>query len=129
MQDVFLRALTRVGTARKCWPLETWMLSIMITEGRRRGVVARPVLEAPTGELARETGDGDPRTAAVRSVLVTLPRRQREVAFLRYFADLDEATIAARLGIHRGTVSATLHRVRERARQAIADEGIATPAA
>jgi RNA polymerase sigma factor (sigma-70 family) len=58
-----------------------------------------------------------------------LPLRQREIAFLRYFADLDEASIAARLCIHRGTVASTLHRVRERVRQAIDDEGSAAAAA
>src|SRR6476661_5859509 len=99
MQDAFVRGLARIGTARQYWPLETWMFSIMIAESRRRAV-AGPVFEA----LPRE------------EALATLPLRQREIAFLRYFADLDEASIAARLGIHRGSVASTLYRVRERVR-------------
>jgi len=118
MQDAFLCALQRVGTARQYWPLETWMFSIMIAESRRRPVTAR-ASEAQPPTAVHETGDGDPRIAAVRSLLGTLPPRQREVAFLRYFADLDEASIATRLGIHRGTVASVLHRVRERLRRAI----------
>ena len=128
MQDAFVRGLARIGTARQYWPLETWMFSIMIAESRRRAV-ARPVFEALPREAACATDDGDPRAVAVRSALATLPLRQREIAFLRYFADLDEASIAARLCIHRGTVASTLHRVRERVRQAIDDEGSAAAAA
>jgi DNA-directed RNA polymerase specialized sigma24 family protein len=90
------------------------MFGIVLVESRRPAV-AKPVLEAPARDVAPETGDGDPRTAAVRSALENLPARQREIAFLRYFADLDEASIAA-----------ALHRVRERVRQAIDDDEIAS---
>ena len=117
-----------VETARQYWSLETWMFSIMVAESRRRAR-ARPVLEARARDVAHETDDGDPRAAAVRSVLATLPPRQREVAFLRYFADLDEASIAARLGIRRGTVASTLHCVRERVRRSIDEAGVTTAAA
>ena len=44
----------------------------------------------------------------VRRFVAALPPRQREVIFLRYFADLDYATIAHVLGLALGTVSATL---------------------
>ena len=128
MQDAFLRGLAMVETARQYWSLETWMFSIMVAESRRRAR-ARPVLEARARDVAHETDDGDSRAAAVRSVLATLPPRQREVAFLRYFADLDEASIAARLGIHRGTVASTLHCVRERVRRSIDEAGVTTAAA
>jgi RNA polymerase sigma factor (sigma-70 family) len=46
---------------------------------------------------------------AVREALRALPERQRLALFLRYYADLDYAAIAAALGVARGTVSATLH--------------------
>ncbi len=38
------------------------------------------------------------------SALAELPSRQREVLVLRYYLDLDEAGIAAELGISRGAV-------------------------
>jgi RNA polymerase sigma-70 factor (sigma-E family) len=46
----------------------------------------------------------------VVAALRTLPRRQREVLVLRYWADLGEAAIAETLGISRGTVKSTAAR-------------------
>jgi RNA polymerase sigma factor (sigma-70 family) len=120
-QDAFVRALERVGTMREYWPLETWIFACMVG-ARRRATVAGPVPEAPARAVSPYEGDGDPRAAAVRSVLERLTTRQREVVFLRYFADLDEASIAARLGICRGTVASTLHRVHARMRPALDGE-------
>jgi RNA polymerase sigma factor (sigma-70 family) len=44
------------------------------------------------------------RRRAVLDALQHLPQRQREVLVLRYYADLDEASIAEHLGISRGAV-------------------------
>ena len=44
------------------------------------------------------------RRATVLAALRALPRRQREVLALRYYADLSEAEIAETLGISRGAV-------------------------
>ena len=48
----------------------------------------------------------------MRAALTLLPERQRIVIFLRYYVDLDYATIAAILEISEGTVAATLHSAR-----------------
>jgi RNA polymerase sigma-70 factor (sigma-E family) len=50
------------------------------------------------------------RRRAVLAALQALPERQREVVVLRYYADLDEASIAAALGITRGAVKSHAHR-------------------
>ncbi|WP_370948473.1 sigma-70 family RNA polymerase sigma factor [Amycolatopsis sp. cg5] len=54
----------------------------------------------------------------LREALRSLSRRQREVLVLRYWLDLDQATIAETLGLALGTVKATtsqaLDRLRER---------------
>jgi RNA polymerase sigma factor (sigma-70 family) len=47
--------------------------------------------------------------ADVRLLVARLPRRQREVIFLRYYGGLDYASIAHVLGISSGSVGATLH--------------------
>ena len=72
---------------------------------RHRGVQARrlpePPEDAPAADealLARE------RRQRVLDAVQQLPRRQREVIALRYYLDLDEATIAETLGISRGAV-------------------------
>ena len=47
---------------------------------------------------------------AVVTALGSLPRRQREVLVLRYFAEMSEAEIAAAVGVSRGTVKSTAAR-------------------
>ena len=47
---------------------------------------------------------------ALVDALQRLPRRQREVVALRYFADQSEATIALQLGVSAGSVKSHLHR-------------------
>jgi RNA polymerase sigma factor (sigma-70 family) len=46
----------------------------------------------------------------VRQALQALPRRQRAVLVLRYFADLPEADVAVLLGCSAGTVKTHAHR-------------------
>jgi len=46
---------------------------------------------------------------AVRAAVAALPRRQREVVCLRFYADLPVAIAAARLGVAEGTVRALTH--------------------
>ncbi len=71
--------------------------------------MARERSDAPL-ELVNQTaanGQGeDP--LGVAALISTLPGRQREVLFLRYYADLEYQTIADVLEIEVGTVSATL---------------------
>jgi RNA polymerase sigma-70 factor (sigma-E family) len=72
---------------------------------RHRGVEARYVAPVPRdapgaddSALARE------RRQLVLDALHQLSERQREVLTLRYYLDLDEASIADQLGISRGAV-------------------------
>jgi len=81
--DVYLRRAVLNGS-RSWW--------------RRRGSRERPV-EQPTdrpapGDLGAETAERD----ALWRNLSRLPARQRAVLVLRYYEDLDDATIAAVLG-------------------------------
>ena len=56
----------------------------------------------------RSTVNGDAGSVGRPTGIAMLPPRQREVVFLRYFADLDYRTIARVLDLELGTVSATL---------------------
>ena len=62
-------------------------------------------------ELSEDsTQNGDPADQrAVRTLIASLPERQRLAVFLRYYADLDYEAIAVALGVQPGTVAATLH--------------------
>ena len=79
---------------------------------RRQGIVRRNLRAAAPGTtppadfavlLAEEHRE-------VVTALRRLPRRQREVLVLRYWANLDEAGIAETLGVSRGTVKSTVSR-------------------
>jgi RNA polymerase sigma-70 factor (sigma-E family) len=72
---------------------------------RHRGVQQRhaPTLATEATVAADPIGERVAR-AHVLDALQQLPRRQREVLVLRYYVDLDEATIADHLGISRGAV-------------------------
>jgi len=67
------------------------------------------------------TGVSDePATAerlATRAAMLALPRRQREVVLLRYFAGLDVAETAETMGCTAGTVKAHTHRAMARLRE------------
>jgi RNA polymerase sigma factor (sigma-70 family) len=58
----------------------------------------------------------------VRRLVAALPERQRLALFLRYYADLDYASIAAVLDIEVGTVSATLSRAHATLRRSLLEE-------
>jgi RNA polymerase sigma factor (sigma-70 family) len=71
--------------------------------------LTQPLAEA--SELAVNGHQPDP-DLRVRAVVAALPERQRLVLFLRYYADLDYATISEALEISAGTVAATLSSAR-----------------
>jgi RNA polymerase sigma-70 factor (ECF subfamily) len=106
VQTAFVAAVRRRRTFRGSGPLEAWVWRIVIHEARR--LAREPRSESL--ELAPEPGaNGQPEDAlGLRTWIAALPDRQREVLFLRYYADLDYRTVADVLGIEVGTVSATL---------------------
>ena len=83
---------------------------------RHRGVRSRHLetlrssYSEPVGPGADDTVEVTERRRQVLLALQALPDRQREVVVLRYYADLDEAAIAAALGISRGAVKTHAHR-------------------
>jgi RNA polymerase sigma factor (sigma-70 family) len=56
----------------------------------------------------------------VARALEALPRRQREVAVLRYLLEMSTAEVAAALGITEGTVKSSLARARAHLVEALA---------
>ncbi len=94
--------------------------------GRRRGVERRHLasVDPREGSLpgADETYAATERRERVLDALQQLPRRQREVIVLRYYADLDEAGVAGTLGISRGAVKSHTHRAAGRLRELLEEE-------
>jgi RNA polymerase sigma-70 factor, ECF subfamily len=106
VHDAFVQAVRNRRAFRGEGTLEAWVWRMVVNAARKR----RGDLPARAGELeeaAHESrnGFGDP----VRAAVAALPERQRLALFLRYYADLDYAAIAAALDVKEGTVGATLH--------------------
>jgi RNA polymerase sigma-70 factor, ECF subfamily len=110
VQEAFAAAVRKRGSFRGEGPLEAWIWRAVVNTAlnQRRG--GSPELLGPgrNGDSPDHRPDDD-RAEELRGTLRLLPERQRLALFLRYYADLDYATIGAVLGISEGTVAATLH--------------------
>ncbi len=110
VQEAFARALRDRDQYRGDGPLVGWVWRIAVRvalESRRNGRELRfeeLVADAP----APPSPERDPVLA---DALRELPPRRRLIVFLRYFADLSYAEIAALCEISEGTVAATLAHV------------------
>ncbi|MFL5920225.1 MAG: RNA polymerase sigma factor [Gaiellaceae bacterium] len=118
VQEAFASAVRHRKTFRGDGSLEGWVWRMVVNAARmsRRAEPGRsgaPGVEEPA---ANGHAQPDPR---VRAAVAALPERQRLVLFLRYFADLDYATIAESLEISPGTVAATLSNARSSLRGAL----------
>jgi RNA polymerase sigma-70 factor (ECF subfamily) len=114
VQEGFARALARRDEFRGDGSLEGWLWRIVLRvalDGRKHGRLRPLVLYEDSESMAAQWvpvlphPELDPELA---DALRALPERQRLVVFLRYFADLSHAEIAAITGMRSGTVSATL---------------------
>jgi RNA polymerase sigma-70 factor (ECF subfamily) len=105
VQEAFGRAIRRRSTYGGHGTIEAWTWTFVVRAARDQCETVRP--EPPPHE--QETTNGHREPTEVATAIALLPERQRLVLFLRYYADLDYAAIAAVLGIAEGTVAATLH--------------------
>jgi RNA polymerase sigma-70 factor (ECF subfamily) len=107
VQEAFAAALRDRSRFRGDGPLEAWVWRIVVNCARRARAGSGGRIELRDADLAGESeGLADTH---VREAVARLPERQRLVLFLRYYADLDYASIATAVGIRPGTVAATLH--------------------
>lgn len=116
VQDGFALALAHRDEFRGEGSLEGWVARIVLRaalDAGRRPAPDPAVLEESRGRLlwAPELPHGE-RDPALAAAVEALPPRQKQILFLRYFADLTHAQVAEMLGISPGTVSASLHQAR-----------------
>jgi RNA polymerase sigma factor (sigma-70 family) len=110
VQEAFSRALREQRKFRGDGSLEAWVgkIALHVAFKMRRGLAR---------DWALDDEEAAPREPApdesVRDAVRALPPRRRLVVFLRYFADLPYAEIAAIAGISEGTVAATLAQAHE----------------
>ncbi len=120
VQEGFVRALRARASLRDRARLESWVWRTVLNVARdQRATHAR---NAAVGSAPEVAGRDSLREEwrELRVAVAALPERQREVLFLRHYADLDYARIAEVLGIARGTVAATLTQAHAALRKTIA---------
>lgn len=118
----FVRALRYGGSFRGGSSLEGWIWRIIVNEARdsRRRQKRQPdINESEWPQFAEAESRAG---TTIQAAVLRLPLRQREVVFLRYFADLDYRSIAEILGIEPGTVGACLHAAHDSIRDTLAEE-------
>jgi RNA polymerase sigma-70 factor, ECF subfamily len=118
VHDAFVQAVRKRRSFRGEGSLEAWVWRMVVNAALKRR--REPRVAVPAEEVADSgrNGFGDP----LRALIASLPEQQRLVVFLRHYADLDYAAIAAVLEIKAGTVGATLHAAHASLRQALEAE-------
>jgi RNA polymerase sigma-70 factor, ECF subfamily len=112
LQEIWLRAFRKRRTFAGRGSFFGWLLMVSRTVGMAE--VGRRQREPITQELTTEPGiESDPDAGmlvdTVRSAILTLPERQREVLLLRLLEGRTTAETARLLHCAEGTVKATLH--------------------
>ena len=119
VQEGFAQAVRNRARFRGEGSLEAWVWRAVVNSARmqRRRRDARPIVPLPDADVAASNGASPEPDEHVRAAVAALPERQRLILFLRHYADLDYATIAAALDISPGTVAATLNSARSALRR------------
>jgi RNA polymerase sigma factor (sigma-70 family) len=118
VQEAFARAIRMRAGYRGEGTLEGWLWQILVNVCR--DAHRRPAELASLDEPSMLNGQAE-EWPELRAAVAALPERQRLVLFLRHYADLDYETIAAVVGVRRGTVAATLHAAHSALRRAMTE--------
>jgi RNA polymerase sigma factor (sigma-70 family) len=113
VQEALLKAWERSEKGDEIQSMDGWVTTVALNLARSglRRVRSERHARARLGT----SGVGEPPTADridVQQALAGLPRRQREVAVLRYYLQLDTREVASVLGLNEGTIKSTLFRAR-----------------
>jgi RNA polymerase sigma-70 factor (ECF subfamily) len=119
-QDAFLRAYRSLATWRRDAAFSTWLFALATnlyrSEIRRLPPLMSPLDERVTAldrRAAEPIVDEEHREQIVRSAVLALPAKYRDVLTLFYFHGMDVARSAASLGVPQGTIKARLSRGRD----------------
>lgn len=133
-QECFAAAWHNLGRYDPQRPLRAWLARIALNRcrdwHRRRRVRAFLRFEAPAGTIAAipDPAPAADAVAADRAALIrlsgavaALPAALREVLLLRTVEDMDQASVAALLGISAKAVETRLYRARRRLAEMLGD--------
>ncbi len=115
VQEALVRAWVRSERGERLESLPGWVASVALNHTRsgwRRTLAERRARQRIGAAEEPEAAPNEDRVEVSRA-LAALPRRQREVAVLRYLLEMSTAEVGAALGIAEGTVKSSLSRARE----------------
>ncbi|MGI8616314.1 MAG: sigma-70 family RNA polymerase sigma factor [Actinomycetota bacterium] len=122
VQEALVRAWIRSERGEQVESLSAWVAAVALNltrSGWRRAMAERRARRRlPGGSFATHPQTDEEMDVA--RALEALPRRQREVAVLRYLLEMSTAEVAAALGITQGTVKSSLARARAHLVEALA---------
>ncbi len=117
VQEGFASAIRHRHQFRGEARLSTWVWRCVVNAALAQ---RQPRLDYGLEDNTAATAAPDESTLEpIRRLIATLPERQRLALFLRYYADLDYASIGAVLGVQIGTVGATLNSAHTTLRRAL----------
>ena len=108
VQEALLRAWERSEKGDEIDSLDGWVTTVALNLARSG--LRRMRSERRARARLDTSGVGEPATADsidVERALAALPRRQREVAVLRYYLQLNTREVASALELEEGTVKST----------------------
>jgi RNA polymerase sigma factor (sigma-70 family) len=114
VQEALVRAWIRSERGERPESLTGWVAVVALNRARsgwRRAMVERRT-RSRLGEQSRATPAPNEDHVEVMRALAELPRREREVAVLRYLLGFDTKETATALSIGEGTVKSSLSRAR-----------------
>jgi RNA polymerase sigma factor (sigma-70 family) len=107
VHDAFVGLIRSRRTYRRGGSLSAWVWAAVVNASRKQARrLTNPPVRLGGDPSLPGSYEADSR---VRFAIARLPERQRLVLFLRYYSDLDYATIGETLGIATGTVAAALN--------------------
>jgi RNA polymerase sigma factor (sigma-70 family) len=124
--EAFARCYERWGRVARMASPEGWVYRVAINVCRRgwhqRRLECRALARLAPAVVGGDAGDGVLHDDVYRAVRA-LPARMRTAVRLRYWDDLPEREVAARMGVAVGTVSALLSTARTRLRRSLGRAG------
>ncbi len=115
VQEALVRAWMRSERGERVESLPAWVAAVALNQTRsnwRRAMAERRARRRSPERSGSAASAPNEEHLDVARALEMLPRRQREVAVLRYLLEMSTAEVAATLGITQGTVKSSLSRAR-----------------
>ena len=114
VQEALVRAWIRSDRGDVIESLPAWVavVAMNLTRSGWRRVTAERRARARLASVVADDSRGVDRVDVQRA-LAGLPRRQRQIAVLRYFLQMDTREVADALGVSEGTVKNSLSKARD----------------